>query len=325
MANFLDEIRSVKLRKSAEPIRDFSDAKLAGFMSESDIGKYRHAVIDCNMENWYTLIRSVTFETRFEPIRLDDVKMFIKIYERIFRDKQEHQEDNGNWKSQLNDDERRWLVDVEGRLEECRARMSENGNEPVFVKTSCRSAKDSPTVGEAFRTLYGQYLSQLEDEQKNSENEQIICILKAAFESLKVYKSERALEMLIRSERIYQDMLLASEVPERFNQNFVIRKFVHIDVDMEFRGFVHNRRLTALSQYNYLIYSKRLNENRQLVQKKIVDFFDQKVNPLLTDKFLDNYVIDFALVSSNVRLIDNILFSAIFFLSPIWCFLFKNK
>lgn len=62
---------------------------------------------------------------------------------------------------------------------------------------------------------------------------------------------------------------------------------------MEFRGFVFKQKLTALSQYNYLIYSKRLNEIKDQIESEIYSFFYKKVRNKL-ENFIENYIIDFA-------------------------------
>jgi hypothetical protein len=63
-------------------------------------------------------------------------------------------------------------------------------------------------------------------------------MLRAAFECLKMRNERQVLDSFIVSERIYQDMILATEkiAREKFHENFVIREFFEIDVDMEFRG-----------------------------------------------------------------------------------------
>ena len=106
--------------------------------------------------------------------------------------------------------------------------------------------------------------------------------------------------MFMTSERIYQDMLLAIEQKHRFHENLVVRQFIDIDVDMEFRGFVYSYELTALSQYNYLIYSKRLNERKQEILDLLRTFYSNEVKPRLQrDNFVANFIIDFAVCSSS--------------------------
>lgn len=86
----------------------------------------------------------------------------------------------------------------------------------------------------------------------------------------------------------------------RFKENFVLRQFYDIDVDMEFRGFVFDGRLTALSQYNYLIHSQRLNENKNKISRLIEDYYVHEVGKKLTsENYLPNFIIDFAVFSSN--------------------------
>ena len=134
-----------------------------------------------------------------------------------------------------------------------------------------------------------------------SENDAITCLLKAAFHSLKVQNAYDVLEMFIKSERIYQDMLLALDVDARFNENFIIREFQNIDVDMEFRGFVFDCKLNALSQYNYLIYSERLNLKKEDIEKQIIHFYNINVKPKIEISQLSSFIIDFAILKGILQ------------------------
>lgn len=172
----------------------------------------------------------------------------------------------------------------------------------MFVKTSSRSAKDSPLASSKFKQLYAQFMSQLDKRpEQHTENDQINCLLRAAFQCMRVRTGAEVIDMFVRSERIYQDMLLCIAMsPRRFRENFVIRQFREIDVDMEFRGFVFNGQLTALSQYNYLLHSERLCHSRQSLCELIQRYFSAEVAPRLVQaNFLTSYVIDFAVFSSN--------------------------
>ena len=80
MSNFTEELLSKKLKKSEETIRDFSDPKLAGFLSTVEVSNYKRSVLDCNIECWYHIIKDFTFPTNFCQLTLDDAKLFIEIY-----------------------------------------------------------------------------------------------------------------------------------------------------------------------------------------------------------------------------------------------------
>lgn len=170
------------------------------------------------------------------------------------------------------------------------------------MKTSSRSAKDSPIASEKLARLFKDYVAELATNERTNENKRLICMLKAAFQCLKLTTAVECIDMFIRSERIYQDMLLAIAIPHRFQENFVIRKFFEIDVDMEFRGFVFDRKLTAVSQYNYLIHSERLCENKTVIANNIQTYYESIIAKKLADaNFLKNFVIDFAVFSSNLN------------------------
>jgi hypothetical protein len=56
-------------------------------------------------------------------------------------------------------------------------------------------------------------------------------------------------------------MLLALQHPDRWEQNVAIREWVDVNVSHEFRGFVKNGVLTAVSQYNHLVAFPSLLED----------------------------------------------------------------
>ena len=78
----------------------------------------------------------------------------------------------------------------------------------------------------------------------------------------------------------------------------MVRKWYTIHPSMEFRGFVCNGALNALSQYNHLCYYPVVTKYQKEMAAAIVDFFNTHIKARLT-KF-PQYVIDFALVGERV-------------------------
>lgn len=299
-----DELKRARLRKvdNAE-IKDFSSPRLAGFLSQAELDIYTDKVVQCNLENWYHLLGECTFATRLCPITKNEARLIISIYEQLFKNKTPDEviELMDRWRLMITGKQKMDISYLEYKLDE-QMRSFQTTNPFVFVKTSSRSAKDSPLASVKFREIYYEKLGLIRGvvEPRHWENEQIIVMLKSAFECLKMRDAREVIDSFIASERIYQDMLLAIGIPdERFNENFIIREFFHIEIDMEFRGFVCNNRLTALSQYNYLIYSPRLNERKFEIQDKLQAFFYTQVVLRLQFNFPTDYVIDFALLESN--------------------------
>lgn len=131
---------------------------------------------------------------------------------------------------------------------------NENTNDEdfgVFAKLSSRSAKDATDAEERLETLFKKYCA---ESGAKDDNDRVRELLKAATHCMKVSSAQQILSMFIHSERIEHDLGSALKYgKEKFDQNVVLRKWIPIDIDMEFRGFVCNGKLTALSQYNHFI------------------------------------------------------------------------
>ena len=126
------------------------------------------------------------------------------------------------------------------------------------------------------------------------------------------------MDMLARSARVEEDLSMALE-PEsiaRFEQNIIVREWIPIAVDMEFRGcvlqsycspmlansicrFVHNGSLNALSQYNYATFYPRLVKFKDELGEQIRQYFDAKVRDKLLKAGFRDYVIDFAVLETK--------------------------
>lgn len=165
----------------------------------------------------------------------------------------------------------------------------------MFVKTSSRSAKDTGVYHEKFRDLYRNFL---QVKPIKDDNDKVISLLEAGTLVQKMENAKQVLQMFSISERISQDMKLALANPERYHENFVVRKWVDLDPSMEFRGFVTNDKLNALSQYNHLGFFPHLVAEKDRIQAAICNFFYDVALPRVKSSF-SAYIIDFALVKSD--------------------------
>ena len=105
------------------------------------------------------------------------------------------------------------------------------------------------------------------------------------------------MRMLCQSERVEQDMRLALEVYREqghWNESLAIREWVTIDISQEWRCFVHEGRVTAVSQYNYLPRFPALLEHREYLEALIPAFIHNEVLPRLPE-MLQSVVVDVAL------------------------------
>ena len=141
-------------------------------------------------------------------------------------------------------------------------------------------------------------------------NEKLICVdvtkTKALLHSttrlLKVDQAQTAFEFFTKSERISEDISLALTQRDAFQMNIVLRQWVDIDIDMEFRGFVCNGRLNALSQYNHIVTFDRLrmdSEYQSDIQQRILAFWDEEIKLRLAKVDIQRCIVDFALTGRN--------------------------
>ena len=82
---------------------------------------------------------------------------------------------------------------------------------------------------------------------------------------MKVQSGNDALELLIKSNRVFQDLNKSISFGEDYYQSkLILRQWIDEVVDhpeMEFRCFVHKRKMTAVTQYFHDTYFENLFED----------------------------------------------------------------
>jgi hypothetical protein len=190
----------------------------------------------------------------------------------------------------------------------------------VFVKTSSRSPKDASILSAQLTTDYAARLKAHASSRPISaldDNTRLIALLEAATAQLRIATGARAVELLIHSERIYQDMQAAlSHVPPSSksfvdaDMNVVVRAWVPIDIDLEFRAFVRAGRVTAMTQYNHHAHFPDLVRQKDVIGRMIQNAFDRDIGPKLAKanrKFADRSVVDFAITRDASGKLDKVL------------------
>jgi hypothetical protein len=102
---------------------------------------------------------------------------------------------------------------------------------------------------------------------------------------LKVNSGKEAMELLIRSKRVRDDILvrvLKSDVKNPFQMIVAVRSWNEIIPGFEFRGFVYKKKLNALSQYFENIYIPELSNTKDSIKEQIFKVFEEIVKILLT-------------------------------------------
>jgi len=102
---------------------------------------------------------------------------------------------------------------------------------------------------------------------------------------------------MLGSQRIYEDLTLALEHPRTWSQHMVVRQWVSVPIEYEFRGFVYNNKLTCLSQYYHYCYFPGMVQIKSKIEQMIQAYFEKikDVVPLRPQE----YVVDFAVDVDN--------------------------
>jgi hypothetical protein len=72
----------------------------------------------------------------------------------------------------------------------------------------------------------------------------------------------------------------------------VVRKWIPILPEYEFRGFVYNKKLNGLTQYYKACYVPELTKRKKEIGKLILDFFESFKDRVKIDHFVVDFVVD---------------------------------
>ena len=313
--NPFEGIKNVKLRKTKkENIKDKSGPQLTGYLTNDQIEEYDKYIKSFDIEYWYEPLKDITFPTEYVSLKFEEAQILHKICENIMKlnktiaitadietkNKLSQQVKNidlsklSDLSQRIDDVINKWKPSKDEDEDEKEKKESDFG---VFAKLSSRSAKDATDAEERLQILFDKYCK--ENNVKN-DNDRIRELLKAATHCMKVSNSKQILSMFINSERIHHDIGSGLKYgKDKFNQNVVIRKWIPIDIDMEFRGFVYKGKFNALSQYNHFIYFERLVKMKDELENRIKTFFEEKVKDKLKD--YEGYIIDFAICGKDLE------------------------
>ena len=185
-------------------------------------------------------------------------------------------------------------------------------NRSAFIKLATRSPKDAPLYDFENKELQQCILEELNrvalqgiQSKKRGKMELkpvdlIPAFVRATNRYLKVENGKKALELLIESHRIREDLnRMLNLGKQKFEKvkdavSIVLREWLEEVVErpqFEFRAFVHNNHINAITQYFSFCYFPELVQNKQKLQNLMLNFFNDHVKQHLINH--QSYVIDF--------------------------------
>ncbi|PRP84149.1 hypothetical protein PROFUN_04140 [Planoprotostelium fungivorum] len=175
-------------------------------------------------------------------------------------------------------------------------RVISDYNHAAFVKLSVRSPKDAVARLSITRERVKEKIRESVEGGCSSEEElgQNICAIRwAAWRGLRVSSGEDALQLLLRSDRIYVDILQHQLFSAKgaWDLNVIVSEFFEgFHPDWEFRGFVSGGVRTGLTAYSPFIFERQQVEKKADILRlieKVWDRVDEKSR-------VQDYSVDFA-------------------------------
>ncbi|KAF0971912.1 hypothetical protein FDP41_009608 [Naegleria fowleri] len=263
---------------------------------------------DTNLDVWIEAIEDHTFKTRMVALSRDQICAIISDHEYFTSEENEQLKQSVGMDLMMSFDVERKnsiLQELEKSVNhEMQQLMNKNGcnTEGCFIKLSCRSPKDAFAVCEKMQTIFAGRIGQFiqENGRKPSENERLIAVNEAFIQSMKVTSFAEEYHYFKKSARVLEDFMLYL-IRSKSHSNLdpiqiIIREWVEIPIQHEFRSFVKNGKLTAISQYFDTCYFPELVLHASEIKEKLIDFFNTHIGSSIPMK---DYICDFAISSDG--------------------------
>lgn len=185
----------------------------------------------------------------------------------------------------------------------------------AFVKLSSRSPKDAVFDMFNARTaaLLDENLQRIDYSSHVSKDQmdcaELLAFFSAANACMCVRNSAECLELFCLSLRVRNDLRRAV-ARDSWNMSIICREWVDLPLQSEWRGFVKDGKLTAVSQYFWFAYWPELQEQLPSIRSRIRDYFYMEIKPRVPIK---DYVIDFALGEERIWVIELSKIAPLFF------------
>ncbi|OHT00027.1 hypothetical protein TRFO_33411 [Tritrichomonas foetus] len=272
----------------------------------------------CNddyVENWYPLVKDITFPTDFIRLSFQEVKiLYTKVRMNLITRGYLSKTHQNSFLDENEEDEM-IFQNLKNRIQK---KLNEIGYSEFFARLGSRSYKDASSRSVLSRQ---RFINLLQNEYKNyilknlddeidfqTEGESVIddistiqdfaIISHCEIQSLKCQNVEDLFDLLINSNRICKD--LSEDLP-KMNQDseltLCVRKWDNLNDDrLEFRVFIYHDHITAISQYDYRCFYDIVYSYHNEIKKAIVDFVSQEIIPKIksSNLFRDKgaYVVD---------------------------------
>ena len=249
--------------------------------------KYRHQNMSVDVDVWYPMLKSLTFNTYFIHLSHKEAKAIVDFY--LFR--------YVNQKTLFTLEDQNILINLEKKIDSYFEKFPDLKEGALFRCTG-RSGKD----GEVYdnNKILNEYYSRLKKvtnlpyEEIKDNNLKYTCI--PLYNNMKVTNGKELLSVLLSSERLHHDM--KDWIIHGGREQIILRKWDdRLRPQDEFRVFVKNGKICAACQYDRYGKYDELIKNKDIIEKKIHDFFYNKLKPLMK---INDYAVDLGYINNEM-------------------------
>ena len=255
-------------------------------------------VFDIQMDRWLNFISPLSFGTKMFDLEKNVAQAILKKI-RTYQIIGGQMRDNPD-AEKLSTEEENLLKNLEHVLDR------HLGGNIHFVKLSTRSYKDSVFEMKSQRTaeFVEKELEKINwkdvKDERELDNLEVQAFFRGANRAMSVKSGREVLELSFQSFRVRQDLEAALK-REPWDLKVVVREYVEIPLEGEFRGFVFEKRLVALSQYFWFAKFDKLILEKEATKLKLEKFFYEECAERIP---YDNFVIDFAIAQEKIYVVE---------------------
>ena len=290
------------------------DEILAMGVSQSNVNafkeqKFREAF---TLEKWINNVnlKKYTFDTAFISITKDEAKALLTyfrfIQSKMSRSKSKMSNQMNEYYNDPNVDD--FVNNVKRKIDDKLGTL--NWNNGFFAKFNSRSPKDVYNYDGENEYLVKEYYSELDKmviKRKNendfdetvgvTETDALLTWYITTAKLLKMNSGNDVITTFSKSFRSMEDLSAATRMGLEYTDICIAIRKWNDDVPYnsfgEFRCFVHNKQLNAITQYLSMIKFKELQGKEEVIKRKILNFFDI----IKDDIKQESFVIDFLLIN----------------------------
>ena len=172
----------------------------------------------------------------------------------------------------------------------------------AFIKLSTRSPKDYfESHPDAVIQKYYSLIGGKEKAKGLSCFTRAMHMVEAMTYVLRAETGKQAMDLLLNSTRVEEDLDAFIEDKEEKNISILIREYLDFPIVYEFRAFVYQDKLTAISQAFHTLFFPELQDvhTQQSIVAQIEHMFVNHLQNNMRERSVGNYVIDMARTKSG--------------------------